>query len=317
MTRYTAQTIEQTIRGAARIRIYQKKTGKSDYANDAGYWEGGRCNWGGTHNLAEDCERLAQFFTGITELKKSRQQLIQFNNQQEFDDNKRDLLTKTTEAINGLQMKTSNSTSIAGVCCIWSDFEEQFKSILDDFRKDLELLKKNIENVLYNEAKELQRLNIEERELKNQIEENERKARNELDDNKRKQFTLLVDEAKEDLKKLLERKSQLKTARLGDNFNPDQHIDDFLKAIENKLSGKNRPTRPTRTSNPQQQSTSFDNSAGSSNTNPSTSYSNYSPNSNSNNNESKPLQEKYWKELLFGGAFLLGVYYILNQNDHE
>jgi hypothetical protein len=163
---------------------------------------------------------------------------------------------------------------------------------LEDFRKDLELLKKNIENVEYNEAKELLKLNVEERDLKNSIEENERKARNEPDENKRKQFILLVDEAKEDLKKLLERKKKLKTARLGDNFNPDQHINDFLQAVENKLSGKNRPARPTRT-NPNQPSTGFDNAGGSNPTaDPSTSYNNYS-NSNSDNNEPKPFLEKY------------------------
>ena len=25
---------------------------------DASYWDGGRCNWGGSHNLQEDCENF-------------------------------------------------------------------------------------------------------------------------------------------------------------------------------------------------------------------------------------------------------------------
>jgi hypothetical protein len=90
----------------------------------------------------------------------------------------------------------------------------------------------------------------------------------------------LAGQAKDKWKKLLERKKQLKTSRLGDDFNPDSHIDGFLKAVENKLSGRNRPQRPTRTANPQQQSTGFDNYGDSSGSNPSTSYGssgNYSP----------------------------------------
>lgn len=314
---YNAKTIEQTIIGAARIRISEKKGGNSKYAGDAGYWDGGRCDYGGTHNLKEDCETLAKFFTSITELRNCRKELINFSNQQEFNDNKQDLLNKVDNTLSGLQVRTSNNSSIGGVCIIWADFKKDFESILEDFHKDLELLKKNIENVEYNEAKELLKLNVEERELKSQIEENERKARNEPDDNKRKQYILLVDEAKADLKKLLERKQKLKTARLGDNFNPDQHIDDFLKSVENKLSGRNKPPRTTRTNTSQQQ-TNFNNAGGSnSTTNQSTNYNDYSPNSNSNNPEQKPFAEKYWKELLLGGVFLLGAYYILNQTDHE
>jgi hypothetical protein len=87
--------------------------------------------------------------------------------------------------------------------------------------------------------------------------------------------------------------------------------------VENKLSGKNRPTRPTRTSNPNLSGNSFDN-AGGSNTNPQDiprgGSSNYS---SPNNGEEKPFTEKYLKEILLGGAFLLGAYYILNQPDHE
>ncbi|CAG8528527.1 2416_t:CDS:2 [Ambispora gerdemannii] len=204
---------------------------------------------GGAHNLVEDCESLAQFFTGIAELKNARQELTKFTNQQEFEKNKQVLLTKANEAISGLQMRTSNNSSIGGVCIIWADFAKNFNSILNDFRRDLEMLKSDIEKVPYHEAKELQKLLIEEKSLKNEIEENERKARNEPDENKRKQFIFLVDQAKNQLKKCLERRKQLKTGRLGDDFDPDKHINDFLQKLEDKLSGKNKPQRPTRTPN--------------------------------------------------------------------
>nr|CAG8563169.1 14964_t:CDS:10 [Entrophospora candida] len=64
-------------------------------------------------------------------------------------------------------------------------------------------------------------------------------------------------------------------------------------AVENKLNGRSKPTRPTRTSDPSQSTTEFDSYGGSNPTaNPSTSYSNYS-NSNSNDPEQKPL----WKNI--------------------
>jgi len=316
MTRYdNAKLIETEFKRAAISRISQKKSGNSAFANDAGYWDGGRCNWGAAHNLVEDCEKLAEFFGGITELRNCRKELLTFNNQEEFNKSKQALLEKVNEAINNLQMRTSNNSSIGGVCIIWESFADHFNKIINDFRNEVERLKNDIENVAYNEAKELQKLLSDERKLQKEIEENERKARNEPDENKKRQFIFLAGQAKDKWKKLLERKKQLKTARLGDDFNPDQHIDDFLKAIENKLSGKNRPPR-TRT-NPQQQSTSFGNPSGS-NTNPqSTPYSSSGNYSSPNNNEQKPFTEKYWKELLLGGAVLLGAYYILNQPDHE
>src|SRR5439155_3615972 len=250
-------------------------------------------DYGGAHNLKEDCQKLSELFSGITEFRNCRKELVNFNNQEEFEKSKQKLLTKVNEAINGLQMITSNNSSVGGVCIILADFEHFVSPVVDNVRKEIEMLKSDIERVSYNEAKELQKLNSDERKLQKEIEENERKARNEPDNNKRKQFIFLAGQAKDKWKKLLERKKQLKSARLGDNFNPDQHIDDFLKAVESKLSGRNKPPRPTRTSNPNQPPTSFDNYGDSNSGSSSTSYSgNYSPNSN-NNNEQKPFIEKY------------------------
>ena len=99
-TRYTAQFIETEFKRTAISRISQKKAGKSEYTNDAGYWDGGRCNWGAAHNLKEDCETLAEFFAGITELRNARKELIRFNNQDEFERNKQALLgTKHSQTV--------------------------------------------------------------------------------------------------------------------------------------------------------------------------------------------------------------------------
>lgn len=316
MTKYTPKYIETSFKNAASIRINQKNRGESKYANDAGYWDGGRCNWGANHNLAEDCQTLASFFTGIAELRDARKELINFNNQQEFEKNKQNLLTKTNEALNGLNMKTSSSTSIGGVCIIWADFEKHFSSILNDFCKEVERLKSDIERVPYNEAKELQKLLSDERKLKNEIEENERRARNEPDEAKRKQFIFLANEAKSKWKKLLERKSQLKSSRLGDDFNPDQHIDNFLKELEKKLAPKNKlPRTPHNPTNPNQPPTPTNpDNRNDTNFPPHNSHTN--PNSPSNSKE-KPFFERYFREILLIGGFLALFYYISNQKEES
>jgi len=309
MTQYTWQAIKQKFENAAYSRKSEKKRGNAKYVGDAGYWDGGRCEYGAHHNLQEDCEKLASFFAEITELKNLQKELLTFNNQKEFETNKQKLLTKIDSYNNGLKMKTSNNTSIGGVCIIWNDFKEHFDTQLNNFRKDLELLKSNVERVAYNEAKELKKLLSDERKLQNEITENERKARNENDENKKKQFIFLANNAKDKWKKLLARKKEIKTSSLGDEFNPDQHIDIFLQALEKKLTPRDRAIRTPR--NPQ------------TTTNPNNFTGNNADNENSTNDENdgdysplsnnEPFFKEYWKELLLAGFFSIGVYYIYNQ----
>jgi len=308
MPRYDAKDLETRLKGIAQSRMTKKRMGDSNFAKDAGYWDGGQCNWGAFHNFKDDCQKLAQFFTGITELKNARNELLQFNNQQEFETTKQNLLTKTTEAINGLKLKTSNNTSIAGVCIIWNDFADQFKEIINDFNKELERLKSDIEKVAYNEMKELQKLRSEERKLQNEITENERKARNETDENKKKQFIFLANNAKDKWKKILARKKELKASSLGDDFNPDAHIDIFLQKLQEKLTPKDRPVRNPR--NPNATATNPNNFTGN-NGNNSTDEENIDDYSPFPNNES--FLKRYWKELLLAVAFSIGVYYIYHQ----
>src|SRR4051812_42661133 len=100
MLRYSAIELEKRFRNSASVRISKKKSGDNRYSGDAGYWDGGRCNWGASHNLQEDCQRLTAFFTEITELKSARKELIIFNNQEEFENTKRGLITKVNNVLN-------------------------------------------------------------------------------------------------------------------------------------------------------------------------------------------------------------------------
>lgn len=42
-------------------------------SGDAGYWTGGRCDWGGSHNLTEDCQALANFANAIANIGDEKQ----------------------------------------------------------------------------------------------------------------------------------------------------------------------------------------------------------------------------------------------------
>jgi hypothetical protein len=53
----------------------------------------------------------------------------------------------------------------------------------------------------------------------------------------------------------LERKKRLKSSTLGDNFNPDKHVNDFIQGIKNNLENKQKksprnPKSPDSPNNP-------------------------------------------------------------------
>ena len=68
---YTASELERSFKKVARAR-YGKQ-----YENDAGYWTGGRCNWGGSHSLNEDCQTFANGFNKISNLRDIKEELNQ------------------------------------------------------------------------------------------------------------------------------------------------------------------------------------------------------------------------------------------------
>ncbi len=79
MTKYSATELEKAFMKVARIR-YGKK-----YANDAGYWTGGRCEWGGSHNLSEDCQTFASGFNKIISLRDIKEELKKCTSKSEYD----------------------------------------------------------------------------------------------------------------------------------------------------------------------------------------------------------------------------------------
>ncbi|CAG8851579.1 17500_t:CDS:2, partial [Racocetra persica] len=73
---------------------------------------GGRCNYGASHNLREDCETLAGAFSNIENLKDIKEVLKQCTSEVEFNSKKRDFLDKMNAAINGLRPNIGAHSSI-------------------------------------------------------------------------------------------------------------------------------------------------------------------------------------------------------------
>ena len=103
------------------VRQAQKISG------DAGYWTGGQCEWGGSHNLQEDCEELAKFFNSIANISEDIDKIRLSANEEVFSSNKQQLISKLRGLIGKCQV--SNSYSVANVCCIWNDFFGSFLKI--------------------------------------------------------------------------------------------------------------------------------------------------------------------------------------------
>ena len=67
---YNLEELERQFKNAGRSRKGRKK-----YANDANYWDGGRCEWGGGHNLREDCQTLMGSFNKMENLREIKEEL--------------------------------------------------------------------------------------------------------------------------------------------------------------------------------------------------------------------------------------------------
>jgi hypothetical protein len=74
---------------------------------DAGYWTNGRCNWGGNHDLLEDCQTLANWANNIVSVESDTQDLTLALNEQEFNLKKQQLVSKIQDCINKCQVSSA------------------------------------------------------------------------------------------------------------------------------------------------------------------------------------------------------------------
>ena len=303
MTFYNAKTLEKHFLSVTSKRQRDKVSG------DGTYWNGGQCHWGGSHNLKGDCETLANFFDKTENLKNSRHELTKSSDKASFENKKKQLLRQCEEISNGLQIQTGNASSIGGICIIWKDFASFLEKQLERFRKDVDAVKQGINNTSYNEAKDLRKLESEERKIKKDVEDNLRKVKNEPDEKKRKKILLLVDEDKKKLEKIYQKKKNIALARLGEDFNPTSHVQGIIDGLKEAFE-RNNNSWGSRTSNNQSNSNTK-NESNPANL-PDTDF--FIPR---NNQVSQPFLEKYWKKFIFAIIFLASSYYILNHYEEK
>ena len=191
-------------------------------SGDAGYWTGGQCEWGGSHNLQEDCESLAQFFNNANSITDDVGEIKLSANEQIFNQRKQTLVNKVKDLLGKCQ--TSDSYSVASVCCIWNDYFGSFlKPFLETFSVKLSIQLTSIEKLEPRHQKELLQLEQEARELQSSYEDNVKKANdpNNSPENKTK-FLLLASQISEKAKRLKQRISQNPLADLSRFSNLDE-----------------------------------------------------------------------------------------------
>jgi len=237
MSRYNANTLEKQFKSAAALRIRKQKKGVSEYAKDAKYWDGGQCQWGGGHNLSEDCKKISRNFEKIEDLKNAKKELENCTSAQEFDSTKSRLVRQAGELEKGLQSKTSNTSSIFGVCIIWHDYTNFLDSKLRPLRKEIERLKQEINKSQYKYFQELKVLKLERKQIEDGMKENERKAMTETDPEQKALLLQLIEEDGEKLKQNLKKQKEVPIANL--KFESDKYVSDLIEAMKKAIERGN------------------------------------------------------------------------------
>jgi hypothetical protein len=254
-------------------------------SGDAGYWTEGRCNWGGSHNLMEDCEALARFFNDTNSIADNTNEIKLSANEEIFNQKKQALISKVQNLISKCQ--TTSTSSIASVCCIWNDYFGSFlKSYLDTFSKTLQRQLKEVQNLEPKHQTELLQLEAEAKRTENDYKENKAKADQETDPDKKAALMLLVNKA---AKKAEEIKRKIKANPLAD-LSRFSNLDDLTVLLKGNV-----PKKPPSSN----RSSSSNSSQNTSNSNPST-----NPENNS-------------QLLIFAGLAILIIFYLYTQNQEH
>lgn len=239
MVKYDEETLEKTFKSAASLRIRRKEKGDDRYSGDAGYWEGGRCNWGGSHNLSEDCHTIAEAFRKIASLKDASKELKECTSKEEFDAKKWEISQRAREAADGLQIRTGYASSMFGICIIWADYSSFLESKIKPFRNDINRFAGQIDKEDYKFIQELKDLELERTQIEARMKENKRKAQAEKDPNKRAILLQLIEEDGKRLEENLRKQKAIPTSNL--RFEPDKYVSDLINAMKEAIEkgGKN------------------------------------------------------------------------------
>jgi hypothetical protein len=275
---------------------------KDKASGDATYWTEGRCNWGGNHNLMEDCQVLANFANDIVSAESDTRELTLSINEQEFNLKKQQLVSKLQNAIN--QCQVSSSWSIGNICCIWNDYFGSFiQPFINGLKQKMQGHLNGLQVVQPIHQKEILELEAELRAAETKYNDAMANAAKETDPVKKAQFIAIAQEAANTIKQVKAKLAKNPLSKLAEYS--------YLSDI-GRLLGGNLPNNPPTVPSGNPGGNSDPN--GGDPTNPSGSKSPWIPfggSSGSNNNQQQNQQQL----ILIALAVALILFFLMNQKD--
>lgn len=305
-TNSTQFTNAEQIKNRFFAHASSKRAGKE--SGDAGYWQGGRCNWGGSHNLSEDSQALAKFANSVANISNEKQNLTLAINEQEFNNKKQQLVNRLQDCINKCQ--TSDSYSVASICCIWNDFFGSFlKPWLDGLRQKFQADLNQLQGIEPKHQKEVLQLEAEIRGAEAKYNEAMANAAKETDPAKKAQFIAIAQGAERTIKQAKQKLIRNPLSK----YVEYSRLMDYVSDLERMFKG-NVPNKPPTVPKTNPNSGGSGSGSGTGGNNPDGGQTPWTPwggSSNSNNQRTDGQQQL----IIFAGLALLIIFYLYSQKE--
>ncbi|RHZ35895.1 hypothetical protein [endosymbiont GvMRE of Glomus versiforme] len=220
-------------------------------SRDTGYFSGGRCGWGAGHNFDEDVQKLVGVFNKVADMSNAIASLKECSSSEQFLTHKNSLLAKANQALTEMNIGAieSNVGYSGGLCIIWEDYTSSFLTpYITSFTNDLNSQIGEINGLNYEALVELEKLQLEQQQIKNEIEETYRKHEAETDPNKKAELYQHM----MNLKKEFDEVGQKITANpwnKANNYDYSNSINQLIAMLEGKANPNSSPP-PNKTPNP-------------------------------------------------------------------
>ncbi|CAI2188449.1 1676_t:CDS:2 [Funneliformis geosporum] len=146
-------------------------------------------------------------------LREIKEQLKACTSNQEYEAKKSNYIRKCEEVLQGLQVQTSSSSSMFGICIIWADQAT-------------------------NKVQELNQLKFEERQITQRMESNKRKAMSkDISPSEKVAILQIIEEDGQILKKNYEKQKEISNKF---NFDPSKKANDLIEKMKRAIEKRNR-----------------------------------------------------------------------------
>lgn len=210
----------------------------SRYKNDAGYFSGGRCEWGAGHSFDEDVQKLVGTFNKVAEMSGAIASLKECSNSEEFLSHKNALLAKCNQAINEMNLTTIENEvgGYSGLCIIWEDYTATFLSpYITAFTSDLRNQMDEINELNYEELVQLEALKLEEGKIKGEIEDAYRRYNETDDPSEQEEILIAVRKLKQKHDEVIDKINANSWNKTG-VYDYTQSITQLISLMEGKIS---------------------------------------------------------------------------------